>query len=127
MAHASALRDDTTTRAPARARAVAIARPIPREEPVTMATFPSSPNGSRVLVCDCDEARVLDVETDWAWLFGEVATERTGGASSTRASAGNIIGNIIAIGGQDCQTISSYIVIRSAVNVARPGTLNGQK
>ena len=38
---ASCLRDDSITSAPAPARAVAIALPIPRLAPVTRATFPS--------------------------------------------------------------------------------------
>src|SRR5438270_1862787 len=43
--HASALRLDTTTVAPSAAQCSAIERPMPRLEPVTMATLFSSPNG----------------------------------------------------------------------------------
>src|SRR5437868_1982057 len=43
--HASALRLDTTTFAPSAAQCSAIERPMPRLEPVTMATLFSSPNG----------------------------------------------------------------------------------
>src|SRR2546423_14461536 len=43
--HASALRLDTTTLAPSAAQCSAIERPMPRLEPVTMATLFSSPNG----------------------------------------------------------------------------------
>src|SRR2546421_6451946 len=42
---ASALRLDTTTLAPSAAQCSAIERPMPRLEPVTMATLFSSPNG----------------------------------------------------------------------------------
>src|ERR1041385_5394432 len=42
---ASALRLDTTTLAPSAAQCSAIERPMPRLEPVTMATLLSSPNG----------------------------------------------------------------------------------
>ena len=42
---ASALRLDTTTLAPSRAQCSAIERPMPRLEPVTIATLLSSPNG----------------------------------------------------------------------------------
>src|SRR5207247_1135777 len=42
---ASALRLDITTLAPSRAIASALARPMPRLEPVTIATLPSRPNG----------------------------------------------------------------------------------
>ena len=42
---ASALRLDTTTLAPSVAQCSAIERPMPRLEPVTMATLFSSPNG----------------------------------------------------------------------------------
>jgi hypothetical protein len=43
---ASALRLDTTTLAPSAAQCSAIERPMPRLEPVTMATLFSSPNGA---------------------------------------------------------------------------------
>src|SRR5437868_1458290 len=42
---ASALRLEITTLAPSSAQCSAIERPIPRLDPVTIATFPSSPNG----------------------------------------------------------------------------------
>jgi hypothetical protein len=42
--HAGALRDDTTTLAPCSAILSAMARPMPREEPVMMATWPSKLN-----------------------------------------------------------------------------------
>src|SRR5712691_1946909 len=45
---ASALRLDITTLAPSRAIASALARPMPRLEPVTIATLPSRPNGDAV-------------------------------------------------------------------------------
>src|SRR3954452_8896211 len=38
--HGSWLRDEITTLAPASAKASAIARPMPRDDPVTIATFP---------------------------------------------------------------------------------------
>ncbi len=41
---ASCLREEITTRAPCSAIRRAIARPMPREEPVTMATFPVRSN-----------------------------------------------------------------------------------
>src|SRR5713226_7003996 len=44
-------RDVTATSAPASARASAIARPIPREPPVTSARFPSKPNGADIYAC----------------------------------------------------------------------------
>src|ERR1700730_15870433 len=43
--HASALRLETTTLAPSRAIASALARPMPRLDPVTIATLPSRLNG----------------------------------------------------------------------------------
>src|SRR5579863_4131565 len=42
------LREETTTLAPCSARRVAMARPMPRDEPVTTATFPARSN--RVIV-----------------------------------------------------------------------------
>src|SRR5467141_628000 len=45
---ASALRLDITTLAPSRAMASALARPMPRLEPVTIATLPSRANGDAV-------------------------------------------------------------------------------
>src|SRR5262249_56355012 len=45
---ASALRLDITTLAPRRAIASALARPMPRLEPVTIATLPSRANGDAV-------------------------------------------------------------------------------
>src|SRR3954453_12194747 len=42
--HGSWLRDEITTLAPAWAKASAIARPMPRDEPVTIATFPVRSN-----------------------------------------------------------------------------------
>src|SRR5438874_2706934 len=42
--HGSWLRAEMTTRAPASAKASAIARPMPREEPVTIATLPERSN-----------------------------------------------------------------------------------
>ena len=41
---ASSLRDDTTTRAPASAMRSAMARPMPRDEPVITATLPAREN-----------------------------------------------------------------------------------
>lgn len=41
-APSSSLRPVTTTRAPSRAKRTAVARPIPRVDPVTIATFPAS-------------------------------------------------------------------------------------
>src|ERR1700738_2615838 len=49
---ASVLRLDTTTLAPSSAQCSAIERPMPRLEPVTMATLFSSPNGDMVLSPD---------------------------------------------------------------------------
>jgi hypothetical protein len=42
--HGPILRDDTTTEAPSPAIVSTIERPIPFDEPVTIATFPSSRN-----------------------------------------------------------------------------------
>src|SRR3990170_2585004 len=47
----SPFRDVTATSAPASARAEAIARPIPREPPVTSARFPSNPNDADISAC----------------------------------------------------------------------------
>src|SRR6266849_4895323 len=44
-------REVTATSAPASARASAIARPIPREPPVTSARFPSKPNDAGICAC----------------------------------------------------------------------------
>src|SRR2546425_7796861 len=47
-ASTDSLRSDATmTEAPSRRRAAAVARPIPRDPPVTMATFPFSPRSMR--------------------------------------------------------------------------------
>src|SRR6058998_410747 len=45
------LRDVTATSAPASASASAIARPMPREPPVTSARFPSKPNDADICAC----------------------------------------------------------------------------
>ena len=50
---ASALRLDTTTLAPSEAQCSAIERPMPRLEPVTIATLLSSPNGEAMGVSLC--------------------------------------------------------------------------
>ena len=55
-AHASALRLEITTLAPDSAMRSAMARPIPREDPVISATFPCSENISN----PPDQAKVLD-------------------------------------------------------------------
>src|SRR4051794_13216077 len=47
--HGSWLRDEITTLAPASAKASAIARPMPREDPVTIATLPVRSN--RFIMC----------------------------------------------------------------------------
>ncbi|OJU35552.1 MAG: hypothetical protein BGN94_15295 [Rhizobiales bacterium 68-8] len=49
----TALRDEITTEAPCSARRCAIALPMPRDEPVTIATFPEMSNSvtSRLPVC----------------------------------------------------------------------------
>ena len=47
--HGSWLRDEITTLAPASAKASAIALPMPREDPVTIATFPVRSN--RFIIC----------------------------------------------------------------------------
>jgi hypothetical protein len=47
-AHGSGLRDEITTLAPCSAMRAAMARPMPREEPVTMATLPVSENKDMV-------------------------------------------------------------------------------
>ena len=43
-ANGASLRDEITTRAPASAKPSAIARPMPRDEPVTIATLPERSN-----------------------------------------------------------------------------------
>jgi len=47
--HGSILREETTTLAPCSAIRSTIARPIPREEPVTSATFPLRSNSDTVI------------------------------------------------------------------------------
>ena len=51
--HGSILRDETTTCAPCSAIRSTIARPIPREEPVTSATFPFRSNSDTVVPPPC--------------------------------------------------------------------------
>jgi hypothetical protein len=57
-AQASSLREEITTRAPCSAMRSAMARPMPREEPVITATFPSSENK--------DMGRLRSLGPDWA-------------------------------------------------------------
>src|SRR5215475_1342073 len=56
---ASALRLEITTLAPSRAIAPAQAQPMPRLEPVTIATLPSRPNGDRDEVVSVCSSRVM--------------------------------------------------------------------
>src|SRR6266849_7646749 len=56
---ASALRLDITTLAPSRAIASALARPMPRIEPVTIATLPSRPKGEPNTAVSTRSSRVM--------------------------------------------------------------------
>src|SRR3954447_12736265 len=70
-AQAGALRDETTTRAPASAMRRAIARPMPRDEPVITATLPCSENSDAI-------ERLLIVGRELAPCAGDVSKRPAG-------------------------------------------------
>src|SRR6266545_3687438 len=79
----SPFRDVTATSAPASARASAIARPMPREPPVTSARFPSKPNDADICACASIramatasvEVRIPNDARDTAALAAELLTK----------------------------------------------------